>query len=126
MQPRLHSSGEPTLTAVQATWLPREEDHSCGTAPESHRTSLYGGARTRGPEHPSSTLAAPPAARRPVPGRDEQVGPTAIVLGMKRLLSVIVAGAIVGAIVTLKVRSRSEEEPRAEGSWELADEPNPS
>jgi hypothetical protein len=33
------------LTVQEATWLPPKEDHSCGTAPGSHRTSLENSTR---------------------------------------------------------------------------------
>ena len=56
----------------------------------------------------------------------EHRGPPAIVPGMKRVLSLVVAAAVVGVLVTLKARSGSDEEPEAEGSWELADEPTTS
>jgi hypothetical protein len=58
--------------------------------------------------------------------RDEDAMPGAIVPDMKRVLSLVVAVAVVGVLVTWKVRSRSEDVPDAEGSWELADEPTTS
>lgn len=46
-----------------------------------------------------------------------------IVGGMKRIIPVVVAFAIVAVLVSIKVRSRSNSAPPADdGSWELADD----
>ena len=97
----------------EATWLvPIEGHHSCGTAPESHRTSLFAwlpGLATRTTED-TGVPPFPPLQRH-----------TATLPTMKRLLVAVAVAAGIAAFL-----KRPVKQPTSEGDWHPAEhEPAP-
>jgi hypothetical protein len=118
----LSSEGSPP-TNKEATWLPRWEDHSCGTAPGSHRTSLVVRYPGQDPGRVCSIAGSEAGSPTSIVGFRVVCRITIV----KKLLPVLVTAAA-AAIAVAAVRLL-EDDPlptQPVGSWELDEDESTS
>jgi len=118
----LSSEGSP-LTNKEATWLPRWEDHSCGTAPESHRTSLI--VRYPGWNPRRERSIAGSQGRNPTSKVEFRV--VGRIPYMKKLLPVLVTAAVAAiAVAAVRMLDKDPLPEQPDGTWELDEDESAS